>query len=108
MNQMELTVTIAVGLFAAILLGWCLRWIYGLLNPPEAPQPKADSEWAEYALACEAQRDEAQSKLSEIERDLTTKLNQANAELQAAMDGLGAARRDAQAVRAELDALKAG
>ena len=106
MDQTQLTIVIAAGLFIAILLGWCLRWIFNLLNPPAPPEPKADSEWAEYAKACEADRDAAQARLAEVERDLGARLNQANAELQAAMDGLGDARRESDAIRAELAALK--
>lgn len=108
MERTELTVIIAVALFAAVALGWVLRWVFDLLNPPPPPEPVADSEWAEYAKACEAQRDDAVARLAEVERDLGNRLTQANAELTAAMDGLGDARREAQTLQAQLDALRAG
>lgn len=106
MDRMQLTLVAAAALFVAVILGWGLRWIYELLNPPAPPEPKADSEWAEYAKACEAQRDEAYDRLEEVERDLTNRLNQAQAELSAAMDALGDARRAAQDLEAEVAALK--
>lgn len=107
MDGNDLTTLIAGSLFAALVLGWLLRWGYDLLNPPPPPEPIPDSEWAEYAKACEAQRDEAMARLEEVERDLENKLVQTHAELAAAMDGLGDARRTAQDLQAELDALRA-
>ncbi len=107
MDRMQLTLVAAAALFVAVVLGWGLRWIYELLNPPAPPKPKEDSEWAEYAKACEAQRDEAYDKLEGVERDLTNRLNQAQAELSASMEALGDARRAAQDLEAKVTALKA-
>jgi len=106
-DRTQLTLIIAGSLFAAVILGWILRWIFDLLNPAPPPEPKADSEWAEYAKACEAERDTAISRLTEVERDLGNRLTQSNAELSAAMEGLGDARREVQSLHAELDALRA-
>ncbi|MHA3913247.1 hypothetical protein [Halovulum sp. GXIMD14793] len=108
MNQQQLTLTIAAALFAAIVLGWILRWIFDLLNPPPPPEPLADSEWAEYAKACEAERDDAQARLAEVENDLGRRLTQAQAELEAAMDGLGDARREARELQMKLDEATSG
>lgn len=111
MDRTELTIVAAAALMVALGLGWVLRWIYSLLNPPPAPEPRADSEWAQYAKACEAQRDAAQARLAEVERDMGNKLTQAQAELSAAMEGLAAARRatqDLEARLAPLDTVLAG
>ena len=102
MDRTELTIVAATALMVALGLGWVLRWIYSMLNPPPPPAPKADSEWAEYARACEAQRDEAQARLAEVEREWSTKLTQAHAELSAAMEGLGAARRATRELEARM------
>ncbi|MHA3976154.1 hypothetical protein ACW9UR_00600 [Halovulum sp. GXIMD14794] len=107
MDRTQLTILVALAFLLAMAFGWMLRWGYDLLNPPPPPEPKDDSEWAEYARACEAARDEAQGRLSEVERELGNKLQQAQAELEAAMDGLGAQRRYATELEAELNALKA-
>lgn len=102
MDRNDLTLVAAVALMVALALGWVLRWIYSMLNPPPPPPPKADSEWAEYARACEAERDAAQTRLAEVESDLGNKLVQAQAELSAAMDGLGDARRATQELESKL------
>lgn len=107
MDGSSLTLIIGISLFAAVLAGWVLRWIYEMLNPPPPPEPVADSEWAEYAKSCEAERDDARARLEEVERDLENKLVQVNAELTAAMEGLGDARRTAQDLQAELDDVRA-
>ncbi|MEM9429261.1 MAG: hypothetical protein AAGA32_07160 [Pseudomonadota bacterium] len=109
MDRTELTLVVGVALFAAVLLGWVLRWIYGLLNPPPPPPPVPDSDWAEYAKSCEQERDAAQARLAEVERDLQSKIVQANAELEATMDGLRDARREVNELRSKLDgAMTAG
>lgn len=106
MERTELTLVAAAALLAAMLIGWALRWIYEHLNPPVPPEPKADSEWAEYAKTCEAERDEARTRLTEVERDLGNKVAQAEAERDAAMDGLGEARRWAHELEAELESYR--
>ncbi|NNU79671.1 hypothetical protein HMH01_04375 [Halovulum dunhuangense] len=108
MDRTQLTLIAAAALLFALILGWTLRWVYELLNPPPPPEPKADSEWAEYARSCEAQRDEAIARQSEIERELGGKLAQAQAELSATMDGLRDARASVRELEAELESLKAG
>lgn len=92
MDRTQMTLAIAAALFAAVLLGWGLRWIFALLNPPPPPPPTPDSEWAAYAKSCEAERDQAVAHRDELERQLTNRLTQTQAELDATMEGLRAAR----------------
>ncbi|WP_112322354.1 hypothetical protein [Oceanibium sediminis] len=106
MDRTELTLFASLALIVAVLIGWGLRWVYGVLNPPTPPEPLADSEWAEYAKACEAARNETAARLEEVERDLNNRLSQAQAELSASMEALGDARRRADELDAELSALK--
>ncbi|MEM7614137.1 MAG: hypothetical protein AAF245_03770 [Pseudomonadota bacterium] len=106
MNRTELTIAAAAALFAAILVGWGLRWFYGVMNPPPPPEPLDDSEWAQYAKAWEQQRNEAYAKLDEVERDMSNRLTQAQAELDAAMEALGDTRRSAQELEAEVARLR--
>ncbi|QHQ35936.1 hypothetical protein [Algicella marina] len=107
MDRSTLTLTIALVLFAAILTGWMLRWAFNLLNPPPPPEPIADSEWAEYAKACEAAREAAEARVAEVERTMGNQLTQTQAELTAAMEGLGDARREARDLQERLDAINA-
>ena len=102
MDRIQLTLLVTLALFCAMGVGWLLRWGYDLLNPPPPPEPKDDSEWAEYARACEAGKVEAEQRLAELERDLGNKLVQVQAELVAAMDGLGDSRRYVQELEARL------
>ncbi|MEM8787689.1 MAG: hypothetical protein AAGE76_05470 [Pseudomonadota bacterium] len=106
MDRTGLTLIAATALLVAVVLGWALRWIYGLFNPPPTPEAPADSEWAEYAKACEAERDAAVARLTEVEAQLSGQLSEARAERDAAMDGLGDARRAAEALQQELDGLR--
>lgn len=108
MDRTELTVFATGALVVAVLIGWGLRWVYEMLNPPPPPEPLADSEWAEYAKAWEVAKNEAESRLAEVERNLSTRLTQVQAELDAAMDGLGDARRRGDELEAELNALRSG
>ncbi len=108
MDRTELTLIIASGLFIAIVIGWVLRWIYELLTPPPPPEPVPDSEWAEYAKGCEQERDTAVARLAEVERDLSNRLTQSQAELEAAMDGLRGARQEAQELRERLEETTSG
>ncbi len=99
---MSLTAIAALALFLAVILGWVLRWIYELLNPPPPPEPVADSEWAEYARAKEAEAAEVRARAEAAERDLQARLTQSQAELSAAMDALGEARRSVHQLEQEL------
>lgn len=106
MDRTQLTLLVTLALFCAMGVGWILRWGYNVLNPPAPPEPKDDSEWAEYARACEAAKEQAEQRLAEVESELGNKLSQAQAELSAAMDGLGESRRYSQELEGQLAALK--
>ncbi|MEM8870407.1 MAG: hypothetical protein AAGB10_08360 [Pseudomonadota bacterium] len=107
MDRTELTFAASAALFAAMVVGWGLRWIYGLMNPPPPPEPLDDSEWAQYAKAWEEQRNDAYERLDEVEREMGNRLTQAQAELDAAMEALGDTRRAAQELEAEVARLTA-
>lgn len=96
MNRTELTLVIALVLFLAVLLGWCLRWSYNRLvsGAPVAPDSMA-ARLHEAELAKEA----AINRLVETERNYANLLNQAYAERDAAMSSIGDARREAEELR---------
>jgi prophage endopeptidase len=103
MNSSELTMLIAGGLLLALIAGWTLRWIFGLLNrpPPEEPIPETELE-AQLREALEGKA-AVESKLASVEDDLSRKLVQTQAELEATMDGLRDARRQMNEMRDALE-----
>lgn len=103
MDRTELTLIAALALIVAAGVGWALRWGYDLLNPPPPPEPVADSEWAVYAKACEAERDQALAARVEVETAMNNRLKETAAERDAAMESLGGLRQQI----AELEAAMA-
>ena len=101
MNRTELTLIIAGVLLAAVVLGWCLRWVYGRLvsGAPVAPDTMA-ARLHEAELAKEA----AIARLADAERHYANLLTQAIAERDSAMESIGHIRREAEDLRAMLEA----
>lgn len=103
MNRSELTMIIAGSLVLALIAGWTLRWVFGLLNRPEPEEPIPETELeAQLREALEA-RDASDAKLASVEEDLSRKLVQTQAELSATMDGLRDARRQTNEMREQLE-----
>lgn len=97
MSRTELILVMSSTLFAAFVLGWLLRWAFGRLNQVNSVDV--------------TEIDDLASRLHDAEielEDTRNRLVQSEHELQAAMDGLGHARRDAEHLREQLDELKAG
>ncbi len=108
MNRTELTLIIASALVLAVLFGWCLRWFFGIFNRPTEEGPIDENTLVAALQQAQDEKAEAEQRMADVERDLTNRLTQANAELQAAMEGIGSARREAEELRSEIDKLKAG
>ncbi len=101
MDRGQLTLTITGALIAAAIAGWCLRWIFGIINrPPPAPPPEETELMASLRQAQEAQA-AAEKQLSELDQYYRNRLAQTEAELEAAMDALGAVRRELDAMGRE-------
>lgn len=103
MDRTQLIIIIAVVLFAAFLLGWILRWGYGSLNRINAANMGEIDDLANRLHEAELQKDEAEQLLHDREWELKNKLAQTQAELDAAMAGLGEARREVDHLRTALD-----
>lgn len=99
MNRTELTLAIAGTFLVAVLIGWTLRWIFSRLNQSSATITAGSNELAARLHTAEEARDAAFRERDETVRELKNKLDQTEAELTAAMDGLGQARREAAALR---------
>lgn len=104
MNRTELiSVTTAV-LFVAFCLGWFVSWLLHRFTRISQSELGEVDHLAQAVHEAEEERDHARAELRARENDLTGRLNQAEAELQAAMDGLRAARAENENLRERLEA----
>ena len=101
MDRTDLTLIIGSALVVAVIIGWSLRWLFDRMNthgPMAADEVVARMREAEAAQAvAELRADEAETSARRTEAQL-------QAELEAAMTGLGAARREAEQWRSEAEA----
>ena len=105
MGRIELTLLIAGTIVLAVLAGWVLRVFY--VRMARAGTGNAGSnELAAQLQAAEAERNEAIKERDMSVRELRNKLGQTEAELSAAMDGLGNARREVEELRAEMERMR--
>ena len=95
MNREEFIVSAAIVLFLTFLLGWLSRWLIQRLNMVSENDLK-DLNKISTALL-EAEQDNEKAKNREI--DLNKKILQLEAELEAAMDGLRAARLETEELK---------
>lgn len=102
MNRTELTVLVAATFMVAILIGWALRWLYGRMGQAGLQTTGGSNDLAARLHAAEEARDAAYKDRDQTIGEMKKKLVQTEAELQAAMEGLGDARRDAEAMRREI------
>ncbi len=98
MNREEFIVSAAIVLFLTFLLGWLSRWLIQRLNMVSEKDLK-DLNKISTALL-EAEQDNEKAKNREI--DLNKKILQLEAELEAAMDGLRAARLETEDLKSSL------
>ena len=107
MNRTELIVVIAIAFFLTFLAGWMLRWAYGRLNSVNSVNVTEIDDLANRLHEAEEARDQAMTYIQQREWELTNQLTQSEAELAAAMEVLGAARREAGELQAQLEAMTA-
>lgn len=103
MDRDELVVLIALVLFSAFLVGWILRWAYGSMRRVNSPNMGDVDDLANRLHEAELQKDQSQQELNDLEWTLKNKLSQSEAELQAAMEGLGEARREVHDLQSQLE-----
>ncbi len=96
MNRTELVLAMSATLFAAFVLGWLLRWAFSRLNQVNSVDV--------------AEIDHLATRLHDAELALAETKNalvQKEAELDAAMEGLGMARRETSDFQDALESLRA-
>lgn len=105
MTRLDLIAAIAAALFAAFLVGWIAHWIVARLQRPSATGGQDDLDRMAASLhEAEMARDRAVAARAEREQELQRRLHETEAELRAAMDGLGSARAETEELRARLAA----
>lgn len=95
MSRTELILVMSTTLFAAFVLGWLLRWAFGRLNQVNSVDVTEIDQLA-------SRLHDAEVALEETRNALTQK----EAELAAAMDGIGNARRETEDLRDQLEQLR--
>ena len=100
MNRSEFIIATAVILFVAFALGWFCSWLVNRFTRVTKADIGELDKMAQALHEAEETRDQAITYLQQREAEMTNQHAQTEAELRAAMDGLRAARREAEELRA--------
>ena len=98
MNREEFIISAAIVLFLTFLLGWLSRWLIQRLNMVSEKDLKDLNKIS--AALLEAEEDNEKAKNRELE--LNKKISQLEAEWEAAMDRLRAARLETEELKSSL------
>ena len=98
MNREEFIISAAIVLFLAFLLGWLSRWLLQRLNMVSEKDLKDLNKISAALLEAEGAIEKAKSR----ELELNKKISQLEAELEAAMDGLRAARLETEDLKSSV------
>ncbi|MDG2096384.1 MAG: hypothetical protein P8J83_02795 [Paracoccaceae bacterium] len=102
MPKIELTILAALALLMFFVIGWVSSRIFQNINQIKNLDENEINELNGDLLDAEEERDQTIAYVKSREKELTNQLGQVKAELNAAMDGLGAARREASELRKKL------
>ncbi len=103
MNRTEFIIAIAVILFVAFVLGWFTHWLLHRFTRVSQSDIAQLDNMAQSLHEAEETRDQAITYLQQREAEMTNQQAQTEAELGAAMDGLRAARQEAEELRAYIE-----
>lgn len=101
MGRIELTLIIGSALVVAVIIGWGLRWFFDKMN---TSGPMASDVVVSRMRTAEAAQAEAEKTLEDVKQTARGAERRLEAELEAAMTGLGNARREAESWREEAEA----
>ena len=107
MNRMQLTIATAVILLLAFALGWFAYWLLHRFTRVTQTEMGELDRMAQELHDAEETRDQAIAYLEQREGELASQLTQTEAELRAAMEGLGDARFEAEELRTYIEKLNA-
>ncbi len=99
MNRTEFIITTAIILFVAFAMGWFANWLVHRFTRVKQSDVADLDRMSQELHEAEETRDQAITYLQQREAELTNQLTQTEAELSAAMDGLRAARQEAEELR---------
>lgn len=102
MNRTEFIIATAVILFVAFMVGFFANWLITRLNRVSKEEISELDRMGQALHDAEETRDQAIAYLQQREAEISNQLSQTEAELGAAMDGLRAARQEAEELRAQL------
>jgi hypothetical protein len=103
MNRTEFIAVTAIILFVAFALGWFASWLFHRLARVTGADLAELDRMAAALHEAEETRDQAIAYLQAREAELTGQIGQAEAELEAAMEGLREARHEAENLRGQLE-----
>jgi prophage endopeptidase len=108
MNRTEFIIATAIILFVAFALGWFASWLVFRFTRVSQSEVGELDRMAQALHEAEETRDQAITYLQQREAEMTNQLSQTEAELAAAMDGLRAARHEAEELRAYIESTQQG
>ncbi len=103
MNGTEFIFATAAILFVAFMSGWFAHWLISRITRVTRNDMDDLDRMAQELHEAEEQRDQAVTYLQQREAELTNRMTQTEAELNAAMEGLRAARTEAENLRAQIE-----
>jgi septal ring factor EnvC (AmiA/AmiB activator) len=103
MNGAEFIAATAAILFMAFLAGWFSHWLISRITRVTRSDMDDLDKMAQELHKAEEERDETTTYFQQREAELTNKLSQTEAELEAAMDGLRTSRAKSEELQAFVD-----
>ncbi|KMW56261.1 Glutamate synthase [NADPH] large chain [Candidatus Rhodobacter oscarellae] len=103
MNRTEIIATTAVILFVAFVLGWFAHWLVHRFARVKQSEMGELDKLAQQLHEAEEERDRTVTYMQQREAEMSNQLQQTEAELRAAMEGLREARQEAEELRAYIE-----
>ena len=102
MDKFELILIVAFALLMSFVIGWILSRLFRNINQNPHLEESDVNELTTTLLNVEEERDNTIAYVQNREKELANQLGQVKAELNAAMDGLGSARREVAELKEKL------
>ena len=106
MNRTEFVITAAIILFIAFAMGWFTNWLLHKFTKVSKSDLSEFEKMAQELHEAEETRDQAINYLRKREAELTKKLTQTEAELNAAMEGLHGTRLETEELQSFINGSK--
>lgn len=107
-SRTEFIIVTAIILFVAFLLGWFAHWLIHRFTKVTGADMDEVDRMAQSLHEAEESRDQAITYMQQREAELSNQLQQTEAELRAAMDGLRDVREEAEELRAHIERMEGG